>query len=66
MSHKQSLELKDKKPLNPNNIQIVKKQIVYTRHDSVRSTATAYPTTMQGGSNKVVKLIRDDANMESS
>ena len=54
-----NLEAKDKVSINP-NITIVKKQIVYSRHASVRSNATAYPTTMHGGSNKVVKLIRDD------
>ena len=51
-----NLEAKDKIKINP-NISIVKKQIVYTRHESVRSNATAYPTT---GGSKVVKLIRDD------
>ena len=41
---KKNLEAKDKMPINP-NISIVKKQIVYSRHESVRSNATAYPTT---------------------
>lgn len=44
-------------------IQIVQKQIVYTRTDSVKSNATnasAYPHTTQGGSTKVVRLIRGE------
>eukprot|EP00347_Sterkiella_histriomuscorum_P021834 403332606 len=41
-------------------IPIVQKQIVYTRTDSVKSSATTYPHTTQGGSTKVVRLIRGE------
>ena len=53
---------KDKQVQNA-KIQIVQKQIVYTRTDSVKSNATnasAYPHTTQGGSTKVVRLIRGE------
>lgn len=43
-----------------NKIQLIQKQIVYTRTDSVRSNATTYPHTTQGGSTKVVRLIRGE------
>ncbi|CDW76337.1 UNKNOWN [Stylonychia lemnae] len=56
---------------NPNQpqqskIPIVQKQIVYTRTDSVKSSATTYPHTTQGGSTKVVRLIRGENDDQMS
>jgi len=44
----------------------VQKQIVYTRTDSVKSSATTYPHTTQGGSTKVVRLIRGENDDQMS
>jgi hypothetical protein len=44
---------------------MIQKQIVYTRTDSVKSSATIYPHTSQGGT-KVVRLIRDNEGFQDT